>query len=241
MAISYVTSAAAQSTNGATSLTYSLTVASVNEILCVGVIDYGSYVTGITYGGVAMTQAASVGIYGGGATSRIYILANPATGANNIVVTKSSGNNAIWSVAGSYAGAAQTGQPDATGSTTLSGSTTTTSVTSVADNCWMVLVGWCDNGGTVSAGTGSTKRVQTTGYGGNGLFDSNAAITPAGSKSMTYTSGNGGQTGLAITLAPASAPTSQISSINGVALADISSFNGVAKASIASVMGVANS
>lgn len=201
-AIAYDNSASAQSANGATSLTYAVTIAASNEYLVVGAVDYGDYVTGMTYNGTSMTSLGSQAIVGGGGSVRAYGLANPSMGANNVVITKSTGSNFIPSVAGSYSGAAQTGQPEATGTNTASSaSTLTVSATTLTDNAWMVLLGWNDNGGTMTASTGSTKRTQTPSYGGFALFDSNAGISPAGSNSMTYTSTfTGGQTGFAVVI-----------------------------------------
>ena len=113
----------------------------------------------------------------------MWYLINPASGAHNVVVS-ASGTSLIGGMAVSYTGAKQSAQPDAFATNSSSGATSiTTSVTTVANNCWTVLYSKID-GTAITAGTGSTQRVNNT---GKALFDSNSALTPAGSKSMTLT------------------------------------------------------
>jgi hypothetical protein len=146
-------------------------------------------VTGVTYGGVSMSLVGKH--YGGGGGDRwqyMFELLNPASGANNIVISASGTCDRIMSVAADYSGAKQSGQPDASitnGSAGGSG-TLTTSVTTVADGDWVVL---CETGFNVDqsppgVGAGSTLRV-TGSFGSLAIFDSNGPVTPAGSYSMT--------------------------------------------------------
>lgn len=199
MALAFVDAGSGYAGSG-TSLTYAFNNSATTNYLVVGVIDYGSFVTSVTYAGVSMTQLHSRGIAGGGGTLRIYGLSSPASGSNNVVVTKSSANNLIASVVGSYSGASST-QPNATGdNASTSGTSLAVTVTSTVSGAWAIMVGWNDNGATVAAGTNTTKRVENGTYGGLGLFDRNQATTPAGAETLTFTRANGQFTGVAIML-----------------------------------------
>jgi len=177
-------------TNGsasATTVTVSHTVATDNPILFVGVWIQNSsdVITGVTYNGVSMSQ---VGAVNNAAVDSVYmyVLQAPATGANDIVLTKT-GTDLGYVLGVSYTGAAQTGQPDATNTGyNASATSLTTSVTTVADNCWTVLMMKANNN-TNSAGTGTTLRTDGPGNDQTGIYDSNGAITPAGSTSLQTT------------------------------------------------------
>lgn len=170
----------------ATSVTVAHTCTGSNLILFVGlwVQDGGANtVTGVTYNGVAMTQVGRVT----NATTEstyLYFLVNPSTGANNIVASKSA-SDLIQLGAVSYTGAKQTGQPDASTTNTGTGTSLTTSVTTVADNCWLVMA--TKQTGSASAGTNTILRVDQSGNEQASVYDSNAAQTPAGSKSLQTT------------------------------------------------------
>lgn len=166
----------------ATSLTFSHTCTGSNRILFVGVL--GVDVTGITYNGVAMSLVNS-GNGVAGINLYLYILVNPASGTNNVVVTQNT-NGFLDASSTSYTGAAQSGQPDNKGTNfSVSGASNTVTVTTVADNCWLVSVSRDqNNNGTISAGANTTIR-------GVSQFcqmeDSNGAKHPAGSTSLTVT------------------------------------------------------
>jgi hypothetical protein len=131
----------------------------------------------------------------------MYGLSSPASGSNNVVVTKSSANNLIASVVGSYSGASAT-QPNATGdNAATSGTSLSVTATSSVAGAWAIMVGWNDNGATIGAGTNTTKRVENGTYGGLGLFDRNQATSPAGAETLTFTRANGQFTGVSIMLA----------------------------------------
>lgn len=156
-----------------------------DRILNVYVYAGSDVVTGVTYNGVSMTFVSKVNSLGAAAGQRLYhyILIAPATGSNNIVVS-SSANLGGYISGVSYTGAKQTGQPDASNTQAVSSNTTlTTSVTTIADNCW--LVGYSYHNGTVVAGANTTLRggsvnvLQT--------MDSGGDKTPAGSHGLTTT------------------------------------------------------
>lgn len=173
--------------NPGTSLTWSHTCTGSDLILFAGCFGQtgSDVITGITYNGVAMTLVDK--ILEGGASGRytyLFYLLNPATGAHDVVIS-ASGSTAISGLAASYTGVKQSGQPDASAKNSaagLAGNTDyTTSVTTIADNCWTVLFAK-NNSGAPTASAGSTEREDNGN--GIGIYDSNGVITPAGARSM---------------------------------------------------------
>ena len=185
MAIALDTSVGPQNTTG-TSITWSHTCTGSNLILFVGVQgdNVSNLVTGATYNSVPLTLVDKVQGTGDRWVYLFYLI-NPSTGANNVVVS-ASGSTALRTTSVSYTGAKQSGQPDAfsTKTETLSVSVTGT-VTTVENNCWTVMVARNPTAGCV-AGAGATIR-GTSAF--SNVFDSNGAITPAGSTSLQVTNG----------------------------------------------------
>lgn len=134
-------SSAAAPTN-TTALTWSHTCTGSNLTLIVGVYDPDGLTTGVTYNGVSMTQITSQS-FNGTEFHAVYKLISPATGAHNIVVTRTAGGG--FQVAGtgaSYTGTSAT-QPDSYNSATNSGvASITTSTTVLASNSWLVSSGY---------------------------------------------------------------------------------------------------
>jgi hypothetical protein len=162
-----------------------------NRILFVGVVGQigVNTITAITYNGVAMTLIDAP--HGTGLRfGAFYYLINPASGANTLSITQSGGDYLI-PIAADYSGAKQSGQPDAFATTTDANSNPsfTQNITTVADNCWTIMFTSSNSLG-FTAGSGSTSRASGN-FGVSNIFDSNAAITPAGATSMTYTGGAG--------------------------------------------------
>lgn len=172
----------------ATSLTFSHTATTTaNRILFVGTSGdvTNDTITGVTYAGTAMTLIDK-NVVSGGRMIYLWMLVNPASGANNVVVT-SNASVLIRAKSASYTGAKQTGQPDAQVKRVDDTNQTahTISVTTIADNSWMFMVGQNKGSSAVVAGTNATQRDGTAqDY---GIFDTNADQTPAGSKSMQFT------------------------------------------------------
>ena len=135
----------------------------------------------------------------------LYYLLNPTAGANTAVASYTSATDQIYFSVVSYKSAKQSGQPDASNITTQSSGTTfTQSVTTVANNCWTVQYVFCNSGG-LSASTGSTLRGSILNSSVSAFFDSNGAITPAGSTSMVTNSGNGITSGVIASFSPLAA------------------------------------
>lgn len=174
---------------GGSPLTWSHTVSGSDRILYVGFVwDPGNDdPSSVTYDSVAMTQIGK--ILTGGMNRYLYRLIAPNTGTHDVVVTTATGHT-IFGGAGSYTGAHQTSQP-ASASTFLSTGTPTSllsSLTPTVDNAWIVLWEGSYNGNAEpGAGTGATKIAADNAFGTWGLFDTNAAISPAASTDMTTT------------------------------------------------------
>jgi hypothetical protein len=157
-----------------------------NRLLIVGVIDGGSdTITGVSYGGVAMTLLAKLAH-----SSRYhyyYYLLNPASGENAISV---GGTGELTHMSASYTGVKQTGQPDANSTNTKdTGTDIVGTVTTLVDKCWTIAfagIPMANYDG--AAGTGTYLRQDSPGYNNNAILDSNGAITPAGNTTLTYTS-----------------------------------------------------
>jgi hypothetical protein len=119
----------------------------------------------------------------------LYYLIAPATGANNVVISTGSSAN-IYGNAVSYTGAKQSAQPDATNKSQDGDGdgVYALAVTTVADNSWTVMAFVNGSAAGGGAAAGSTLRATNTSWGGFRMFDSNAAITPAGSYTMNVDS-----------------------------------------------------
>jgi hypothetical protein len=206
MAIAFDASTDGGLVNPNSSLTFSHTCSGADRCLFVGVrsrLSTIDQVTGVTYNGVAMTPVVQIA---GDTTSKrcvsLWMLVNPDSGSNSVSVSGSA-SDVIIALAASYTGVLSTGQPDATGSNTTVGTSISTSVTTVADNCWMVsVVG--NNVGTLTGSPGQTLRQNSSN--GIAMGDSNAAITPAQSYNMQATIGS--STDLAIAMASVAPLTS---------------------------------
>jgi len=182
MAIAY--DASSGGTTSGTSLTIAHTCTGSDLILVVVTkSDGANTVTGVTYDGVAMTNVSSFNTtnnyYG-----KMWILTNPSTGNNDIVIT-SSDSRGLGGAASSFTGAKQSNQPDANDTATWTATSMPISVTTTANGCWTVM-GYCGNR-NVSAGASTTVRIDGASSFQTAIGDSNAAITPAGSNTLTMT------------------------------------------------------
>lgn len=159
MAIAFDATTQADKT-AATSWTLAHTVTGSNPVLLVGIndqTDATDSVTGVTYNGVAMTRVALVQNATNTQTNLyVYFLPNPATGANNVVVSFS-GSRSGQVRAASYTGAANS-QPEASNTANNANSSALScAVTTLTDNAWVIgfFVASLDGG---AAGSGTTLR-----------------------------------------------------------------------------------
>ena len=192
MGIAFDAKSTGTTSGGSSSLNYSHACSGADRILIVTTVNHQQYgnVTGVTYGGISMTLVN----YNNGSINhgqRIFYLIAPATGANNIVITKSDSIGWIGSIAFSYTGANQSSQPDANiVPSEYTGTSYSRSLTTVVDNTWIVWAMCAFSGSSLTAGSNTHIR-QDTGWGdvfGSAMVDTNADQTPAGSKTMTVTS-----------------------------------------------------
>ena len=197
-------------TNGGwdeSSLTFPHTTSGNDRILFVYAVAYdspdGDVLTGITYGGVAMTPIDKKGMQAT-VMGYLYYLINPATDENDVIVSSSSADY-LQAGAVSYTGAKQSGQPDASTTALSTDTSVTTTLTTVADNSWTVIGSHQATG----VGAGTTKRVDISPTITEAVIaDSNGAITPAGSTSLvtTFTS-SASQARVMASFAPAAEAT----------------------------------
>ena len=177
--------ASAQATGGTSSpITWSHTCStSDNRILFVATFSQGT-ISAVSYNSLALTKILDYDYTSPTGNGELWYLIAPATGANTVSITHS-GSYTV-AVSGSYTGVNQTGFPDASDTQTSGAgdvTTLTSTVTTVADNCWLV-AGTTNEGAALTAGSGAYLR-QVGSNAAVALFDSNSAITPAGSSSMT--------------------------------------------------------
>jgi len=156
---------------------------------CMSANSAADIVDSVTWNGVAMTRDIKQNDNSGGFSIYTYRVANPTTGnvvwnLNNAGVDRAGANTA-------YTGAGTTGQPDASAGQNSGGSSATSythTLTTVADNSWHVACLRQTVGGGLTAGTGTSIRVNDIGGATFGLAEwSVGAVTPAGSNVLTVT------------------------------------------------------
>ncbi len=161
--------------------------------------------TAVTYNGVSMTSIWSIRNSNNSLVTLWYLIA-PATWSNTITTTTSAAANQIAKSV-SYTWVQQSSQPDAF---TVNWPTTTTSftqsVTTVANNCWLIAASAWMSWLTITAGANTTIRnVMELSLAWSFILDSNSAQTPAGSKSMNVTSSSQQFTWVMASFSPATA------------------------------------
>ncbi|HSY52453.1 MAG TPA: hypothetical protein VLC46_26870 [Thermoanaerobaculia bacterium] len=173
-----------------TSGTVQHTCSGSNRIVFAAVEAGGAQPTGVTYDTVSMTQI-NVQVQGGHHWSLWYLL-NPNTTSNaNCKASFSGSQSYIDIMVASYAGVNQSmtyggGSPTDVNVVGSGGSPYTSNFTTIKDNSWAILYGADTTSGTApTASTGSVFLITTSD--GTSLYDTNAALTPAGGWGMTLT------------------------------------------------------
>lgn len=163
----------------------------------------------LTYDGVDITATLhdQAAITIDGIIRQVYLFQyiNPPVGTKTITIT-CSGVHGIWGGAVAYAGALQTGQPDNYARTSSPTSTSfSSSLTPVADGCWIGCLNIGRDGSPPGAGANTTKRTEDANFGVWGFFDNNADISPAALTTLTTTRNNNNNTSthFTYTIAPA--------------------------------------
>lgn len=209
MAIARVTSASNAENDVASFLTISYTVAAGDNRLLVGSIyKQDGTPSSFVYNSVGLTQDTSKADPGSASNvNYLYSLVAPDTGTHDATFTKSTSVGLIVMCLANYTGAKQTSQPDAIGSaSSTSASGLSYTVTTVADDCWIMTVVNNTAGGTITDGTNFVQREvpSTT----NGVFgDSNASVGAAGSKTVAMTGSTARWWACSASYAPAVAAT----------------------------------
>lgn len=174
-----------------------------NRALVVATFTTNNTVT-VTYNGTSMTQIKSVSNTNGW-EERLFLLINPSSGSNNIVVNFSTGGARSGFVATSYTGVKQTGQPDSSASIAQSTSSPYAMATTVvATGCWIVGSAMSNATGSLTAGTGTTKRA-SLGVGTStdlGIFDSNGTVGTGSQSINAAVTGITNIVGAVMSLAP---------------------------------------
>lgn len=214
MPIAFVASGSEASVgNPASPVTFAYSVNASTNMLVFGIQTNnnsvaGAQVTGVTYNGVSMTNitGSPLTIDSFGALY-FFALANPATGSNNFSIAFNNAGDTGFNggfVIGEYSGMDSTIQPDSTTTASVaSGTSITATTTTIADNTWLVCM--FELFAASTAGANTTKRTQVN-VNGVTLSDSNAAQTPAGSKSLNMTrTGNGNLKAIMASFAPSAA------------------------------------
>lgn len=177
---------AAQDGNKGTSDTAALTYAhtcAVGAVLYVWAGVGSSRTVTVTYGGVSMTQIASEAETNGD-IGYLFFLSNPASGANNIVITPSAATF-INANSASYTGASTTAGQTHTIGANGSAVTSLTNTINISDaNAWMAAA--CGLQRAPTASTGSVLR-KSSALHNLYIFDTNGVVGATGNRSMSYT------------------------------------------------------
>lgn len=208
MAIAFDNSTSASGTLTSTSFSYTCSGSDRLLVLFLDRWTTSGYPSTVSYNGVAMTLLGEHSIR---RRWTVYYLINPDSGANTFVLSGLPYAHYTLSLV-SYTGVKQSSFPDASDFTQQgTGTAVSTSLTTVADNCWVISGSLIEANvaGEPAAGTATTRRTGTNRSANSAsisAFDNNAAKTPAGSVSLEGTSAvSRTQNFLTISIAPSTA------------------------------------
>lgn len=153
-------------------------------------------ITGVTYNSVALSKAiqrdSADSPSSATLSTEIWYGVAPSSGANTVSITFTGtvNHSAAWGI--TLSGVAQSSTLDATNGSNAngSGSPNTTSVTTVADNAWVLDVVYNKIGTALTPAAGQTRiSSELLPNGGGDTADSSykGPVTPAGSTSMAWT------------------------------------------------------
>lgn len=204
IAFDAVTHSYTQASSTSASLSHTATGSNLLAWCHVNTHQVGSAaVTPVNYNGVGMTglsaeNPARDGFAPNDVSSWMFWLQNPSTGAQTINVTCASANSMDVDCC-TYTGCSQSSIPDAHSKTENTSATTSCvlTVTTVADQCWLVGCFRNEIGGQ-AAGANTTIRYDN---GDGGIADSNAARS-TGSNSISTTFGSAVNAGIVASFAP---------------------------------------
>lgn len=173
----------------ASSLSWSHTCSGSDRLLVVGT-NSGDLTAGdrvvnsITYNGVNLTKIRSDD--SGNSRAEIWYLVNPANGANTLQVNFAGSNIDIQAGAISLTGVDQSAPLDANNGAVGSSTSSSVSVTTSADNAWVVDALIVEGSPSVSVGGGQTSRWFQNNVNSRGRGSTEGPKTPAGSVSMSW-------------------------------------------------------
>jgi len=184
-----VTSSAVTNTNASGQFTLSHTTGGSNRALIVGFwfIKVAASVSSVTYGGTAMTLIGSIDTPDTGCQILQYKLSNPATGANNVVISLANfdpSGHGIQVGAVSFTNAHQT-TANLTGTQATAAGTTTQPSINVASSGAEIVIDVLGSFDAGPAGTASVDAGQTQRWNAVGTNEIGAGSTEAGLSSVT--------------------------------------------------------
>jgi hypothetical protein len=211
MAIAFDNAASFTFTPGTYSTTYTMGSLSGGFL----VINASFNVTAISYGGFAMANYVHYqpAIPANGPQINVFYLINPPTGSNTLALTAGATSGTIGIA--SYTGVNYSGPEGYVTATANDGTNNTqevtyaTAVTTVANNSWTIMFTRGGNNFPKLFVAGSTVRTSGSfifGDNTHGIYDSNGAISPAGSSTLTahWESGSGFISNVIISIPPSS-------------------------------------
>ncbi len=151
-----------------TTVTWSHTVsAGLNRILIVGThvkddTDVDRPITGITYGGVALTKIREDNDNAKDITVGLWYLVNPSVGTANIVATATGTCQVLTGSAVSLAGVDQDNPVDSQNGTSGNNTLMTIAVTTLNNNNWVIDAGISKEGNDLTIGANQTLLSQFT-------------------------------------------------------------------------------
>jgi hypothetical protein len=190
--------------------------------------------TGITWGGVAMTFIGKI-LTNNNHYSYLYYVLNPSSGAT--VAISYTGSGFMAGSTAYYTGAQQSSQPDSSNTASYTGSSSfSPSTTTVAADAWVVGLIACDDGSAFTAGANTIMR---SNYGISfNWADSNGARA-AGANALNFTMPINNGNGIVASITPLTAPATSIKTVNGLAKASVKTKQGLAIASVKTINGLA--
>jgi hypothetical protein len=188
-AIAFDSATGDQSISG-TSLTFAHTTSGANRLLFVGVgyqNTSADQISGVTYNSVAMTQVGVRKHATQNDRAYLFALQAPATGANNVVITRTV-TGAFEAYAASFTGAQQSVTMDSTANNDSAASTITQTTTVIASSSFLVSAHYTNRGQTAGANT------TVIGTLGNFHGEYSTAAVGTGSQSLVTTQSDGTRT-----------------------------------------------
>ena len=204
MAITVDATSTSTAQSGFDNFSWSHTCASDASLLVISVATRdggGNYdVSGVTYGGVSCTKA--IDVESGGINAEIWYLVNPASGANNIVVTAGSTDYGAGGAVSLKGTKRSSSVLNATNTHTAGTGDPTVNVTTTKNGCYVVDCVYSDLNSNLTVGSGQTQIFQVSLQAGSdrGCGSYEYAAT-AGAVTMSW-SGNNGNSQVAAAFAP---------------------------------------